>query len=391
MVARPLTIVQMLPELITGGVERGTLEIGGFLVKNGHRSLVVSNGGPMVDALVKTGTEHMTLPVGEKNPRALGCIPRLRQLFKKEKVDILHLRSRVPAWVGLLTARTLPCTARPRIVTTFHGFYSVNPYSAVMTRGERVIAVSQLISDHIRDRYGVGGDHVKVIHRGFDATCFDPLLVDNHQVADLRAKWDIDKTRGPVLMLPGRFTELKGHRLFLTALEKIKHLSWTAVLVGDERENPEYAAQLKRETTQKGLEDRIVFAGHCDNMPAAFMLCDVTISASIHPESFGRVGVESQAMGVPVVATAHGGSLETIIPEKTGWLFSPVDTDGFARALAEAVQDETQRKAMGHRAKAWVTTHFTTARMCEKTLALYEELMSSPPAGNDKTTQKAAV
>ncbi|MCA1785923.1 MAG: glycosyltransferase, partial [Desulfobacteraceae bacterium] len=163
-------------------------------------------------------------------------------------------------------------------------------------------------------------------------------------------------------------------------LEKIKHLSWTAVLVGDERENPDYAAQLKKETTQKGLEDRIVFAGHCDNMPAAFMLSDVTISASIHPESFGRVGVESQAMGVPVVATAHGGSLETIIPEKTGWLFSPADIDGFARALAEAVHDETQRKAMGHRAKAWVTTHFTTARMCEKTLALYEELTAAPPS-----------
>jgi len=369
MVARPLTIVQMLPELITGGVERGTLEIGAFLVKKGHRSIVVSKGGPMVQALVKKGSEHITLPVGEKNPRALLCIPRLRQLFVKEKVDILHLRSRVPAWVGLLAARSIHYTARPRIVTTFHGFYSVNPYSAVMTKGERVIAVSQLILDHISDQYGVCGDHVKVIHRGFDATCFDPLLVDKHQVADLRVKWGIDTTKGPVLMLPGRFTELKGHRLFLSALEKIKHLSWTAVLVGDEREKPDYAAQLKKETKQKGLGDRVVFAGHCH-----------TISASIHPESFGRVGVESQAMGVPVVATAHGGSLETIIPGETGWLFFPSDVDGFARALAEAVHDETKRKAMGDRARTWVANHFTTALMCKKTLLLYEDLMATPPS-----------
>ncbi len=170
----------------------------------------------------------------------------------------------------------------------------------------------------------------------------------------------------------------------MSALEKIRHLSWTAVLVGDEREKPDYAAQLKKETIQKGLGDRVIFAGHCQNMAAAFMLCDVTISASIHPESFGRVGVESQAMGVPVVATAHGGSLETIIPGKTGWLFSPADIGGFARALAEAVHDEKKRQAMGDRARTWVANHFTTALMCKKTLTLYEELMATPPSASKR-------
>jgi glycosyltransferase involved in cell wall biosynthesis len=377
MVAGMLTIVQMLPELITGGVERGTLETGSYFVKNGHRSIVVSNGGPMVEALEKNGSEHITLPVGEKNPRALFCIPRLRQLFVKEKVDILHLRSRLPAWMGLLAAKSIPGATRPRIVTTFHGFYSVNRYSAVMTKGERVIAVSKLIKEHICQQYGVCKNHVKVIHRGFDASCFDPLLVDKQHVSDLRKKWKIDGKKGPVLMLPGRFTELKGHRLFLSALEKIKHLSWTAVLVGDMNEKPDYAARLQKQALEKGLGDRVVFAGHCSDMAAAFMLCDVTISASIHPESFGRVGVESQAMGVPVVATAHGGSLETIVPEKNGWLFSPFDVDGFANALAEAVKDEKKRKKMGARARAWVTDHFTTAHMCAKTLRLYEELVAA--------------
>ncbi len=378
MVARSLTIVQMLPELITGGVERGTLETGTYFVKNGHRSIVVSNGGPMVEALIKNGSEHITLPVGEKNPRALFCIPRLRQLFIKEKVDILHLRSRLPAWMGLLAAKSIPGATRPRIVTTFHGFYSINRYSAVMTKGERVIAVSKLIKEHICHQYGVCGNHVKVIHRGFDASCFDPQLVDKQKVSDLREKWKIDEKKGPILMLPGRFTELKGHSLFLSALEKIKHLSWTAVLVGDMNEKPDYAVRLQRETLEKGLGERVIFAGHCSDMAAAFMLCDVTISASIHPESFGRIGVESQAMGVPVVATAHGGSLETVVPEKTGWLFSPDDVDRFASALAEAVKDEKKRKKMGARGRTWVADHFTTAHMCAKTLRLYEELAAAP-------------
>ena len=188
MVARALTIVQMLPELITGGVERGTLEIGASLVRKGHRSIVVSNGGPMVDELVKNGSKHITLPVGSKTPISIFCIPRLRKLFVEEKVDILHLRSRVPAWVGLLAAKTINKKIQPRIVTTFHGFYSINPYSAIMTKGERVIAVSKPIKNHIREKYGVFGDHVKTINRGFDATRFDPGLVNPRQVAILKKK-----------------------------------------------------------------------------------------------------------------------------------------------------------------------------------------------------------
>jgi glycosyltransferase involved in cell wall biosynthesis len=378
-VAGPLTIVQMLPELITGGVERGTLETGAYFVKNGHRSIVVSNGGPMVADLLKTGCQHITLPVGEKSPRVLLSIPGLRRLFRTQKVDILHLRSRLPAWVGLTAARSIPRRFRPRIVTTFHGFYSVNRYSAVMTQGERVIAVSGLIRDHICQRYGVCDNRVALIHRGFDESSFDPLQVDARQVSGLKRKWGIDPSKGPVLMLPGRFTELKGHPFFLSALEKIKHLAWTAVLVGDMSEKPEYAARLRQGVKEKGLEGRVIFAGHCNDMPAAFMVSDVTVSASIHPESFGRVGVESQAMGVPVVATAHGGSLETIVDGQTGWLFPPGDLDRFAAALAQAVTDETRRKVMGSRARTWVTKQFTTAVMCQKTLTLYEELMAAPP------------
>ena len=381
MVARPLTIVQMVPELITGGVERGTLETGAFLVRKGHRSIVISNGGPMVDELAQNGSEHITLPVGCKNPKSLFCIPKLRKLFIEEKVDILHLRSRVPAWVGLLAAKTINKNTRPRIITGFHGFHSINAYSAIMTKGERVIAVSKPIRDHIKEKYGVSGDHVKMINRGFDASRFDPVLVEQKRISELETKWGITNEKGPFIMFPARFTEWKGHLLFLSALEKIKHLSWTAILVGDENEKPNYAARLKKETIQKGIGDRVVFTGHCNDMPAALMLCDVAVSASIEPEAFGRVAVEAQAMGVPVVATALGGSLETIVPGKTGWLFPCTDVDAFAKALAEAVTNQAKRQSMGQQAKAWVSEHFTTQLMCEKTLMLYEELTVSPRNG----------
>jgi len=202
--------------------------------------------------------------------------------------------------------------------------------------------------------------------------------VNPRQVAILKKKWGLVNKKAPFLMLPGRFTELKGHILFLSALEKIKHLSWTAIFVGDENEKPEYAALLKKETLKRGLSGRVVFAGHCNDMPAAFMVSDITVSASIHPESFGRVAVESQAMGIPVVATALGGSLETIIPKKTGWLFPHTDIDAFAKVLSEAVVDQKKRQSMGQQAKVWVGKNFTTELMCEETLLLYEKLVAAP-------------
>ncbi len=378
MVAGKYTIVQMLPELITGGVERGTLEMGAFLVNKGHRSIVASNGGPMVEELIKNGSEHIKLPVGEKNPKALLCIPKLRKFFLEEKVDILHLRSRLPAWVGLVAAKTINKKMRPRVITTFHGFYSINAYSAVMTKGERIIAVSEQIREHICEKYDVIEDHIKLINRGFDASVFNPECVEQARISKLKKKWGLEKKTGPFIMLPGRFTQLKGHDLFLSALEKIKHLSWTAVLVGDEKEKPAYAAHLKAQVAQNNLEDRVIFAGHCNDMPAAFLLSDLTISASIHPESFGRTAVESQAMGVPVVATSHGGSLGTVIPDKTGWLFPPTDVDALVSVLKKALADPNNLERLGRQAKEWVNHNFTTKLMCEKTLMLYKELMTAP-------------
>jgi len=366
----------MLPELITGGVERGTLEIGAYLVEKGHRSIVVSNGGPMVDDLVKNGTEHITMPVGSKNPRSLLCIPKLRKLFVDENVDIVHLRSRMPAWIGYLAIKSLAKNKQPKIVSTFHGFYSINRYSAIMTKGERVIAVSNTIKNHIKKKYFIADDKIKLIYRGYDSKLFDPKAISSDRILAIKKKWDIEYSDAPVIILPGRFTKLKGHSLFLSALEKIKHLSWVAVIVGNENENPEYASHLKNQVQQKGLSDRIIFAGHCSDMAAAYMVSDLTVSASIYPESFGRIAVESQAMGVPVIASALGGSLETVLNGKTGWHFSHLKVEELVDTLTQALCDERQRKLLGQQGMEWVRKKFSGEIMCKKTLDQYTRSMS---------------
>ncbi len=382
MVARPLTIVQMLPELITGGVERGTLEIGAYLVKNGHRSIVVSNGGPMVKDLVDNGSEHITLPVGSKNPRSLMCILKLRKLFIEEKVDIIHLRSRMPAWIGFLAAKTIPFKKRPRIVTTFHGVYSINKYSAIMTKGDGIIAISHFIKDHLKEVYGVPDDRVKLIFRGFDSARFHPDKVSQEKIENFKKEWGLTNFMEPIIIFPARFSKWKGHSLLLDALEKIKHLQWKSVFVGDFNENFKYYSLIKRKAQNNKIADRVIFTGLCTDMPAALKSCDIAVSASLSPEAFGRVAVEAQAMGLPVIATAHGGSLETVKDLKTGWLCEPDNSTAMGNALNEAVTNAKKRSKMGTDAITWVTGNFNTQIMCHKTVELYKELLSNSPLGN---------
>lgn len=376
MVAGPITVVQLLPELNSGGVERGTLEIANFLSLRGHRSFVVSGGGRLVSSLEKCGSRHLLWTIGAKSPATARYILPLRRFLKANSVDILHARSRLPAWVGYLAWKSLPGSARPRFLTTFHGYYSINPYSAVMTKGERIIAISRAIASHITEHYGVSEEKIRLIYRGFDETLFDPASVDQRRVLTLKHRWKIDDRQDPVLMLPGRLTRLKGHELFIRSLSKIKHLPWVAVCVGDCEENSAFRETLQRRVFQEGLEDRVHFVGYCEDMPAAMMASDVVISASTaEPEAFGRVAVEAQAMGKPVIATAHGGSLETVLDQKTGWLVKPSNVYALSEALAEAVRDRAKRDRLGAQGFRWVRDRFTVRRMCEETLRLYRELV----------------
>jgi glycosyltransferase involved in cell wall biosynthesis len=371
----PITVAQMLPDLFSGGVERGTLELGNYLVKQGHRSIVISEGGPMVATLEKTGSRHIQLPVGGKNPRTLTAVLPLRRLLLKEKIDILHLRSRVPAWVGYLAYKSLSPQLRPRLVTTFHGFYSINAYSAIMTRGEKIIAVSNTVATHIKTCYGVPDHRIQVIHRGFDEQLFSPDRVDTARMGELKDRWSLTGTPTPLIMLPGRVTQWKGHDVFIRSLAEIKNLPWTAVCVGSFDSKQTFMRELAGLIRNCGLEGRIHFVGHCADMPAAYLLSDIVVSASsTEPEAFGRVAIEAQAMGKPVVATAHGGSMETVLDGKTGWLVAPGNARSMAFALAEAINQPDLRSDYGRAAMTWTRNQFTVEKMCHETLRLYQTL-----------------
>ncbi len=368
------TVVQMLPELEGGGVERGTLEMGRYLSENGHRSLVISAGGRLVEQLEKEKSTHIKWPVGSKSPLSLFYIFPLRRLLVKEQVDILHLRSRMPAWVGYIAWKSLPRKKRPVLVTSFHGFYSVNFYSAIMTKGNGIIAVSEGIRKHIYEKYNAKGE-VRLIFRGVDEHIFDPEKVSEKRIQDLREKWQI-KGNVPVIMLPGRLSRLKGPEVFLHSLAMVKKINYQAVLVGDILDNPGFVNELNAIIAQYDLQDKVSLVGHCDDMPAGLSIADLVLSASSsEPEAFGRTTVEAMAMAKPVIATAHGGSLETVVDGETGWLIKPSAPDDMAKKIDEALTDWEKLRKFGIAGQRRVRENFTTQSMCSQTIALYKQLL----------------
>lgn len=390
MVAKPLTVMQVLPSLEEGGVENETLELGEYLPKIGYRSIVVSGGGRLVPKLLESGSEHILLPyVGEKSPRCLQYIKQLRDIMTREKVDILHLRSRLPAWLAYFAWKTIPVHERPGLVTSFHGFYSVNYYSTIMTKGEKVIAVSQTIKEHILEKYRIGGWKVELIHGGFDSNYFNPENVDQQRVALLKKKWGLEENTAPVIILPGRLTSWKGQDVFINALHQIRHLPFIALCIGDFDANTTYVQKLKANIDQFGLQDKVRLVGHCDDMPAALRLSDVVVSASSsQPEAFGKVVIEAMAMEKPVIATRHGGSTETVLEGESGWLVKPGDVDEMAHTLQYVLGDEKLRQRAGRIGKERVNEMFTSCRMCEKTVNLYNRLLleREPGSVTDKLT-----
>ena len=377
MVARAISVVQILPELNAGGVERGTLELADFLVRNGHTSWVISQGGTMVGQLVKEGSIHLRMPyIGEKTPRSLVHWLSLRNLFKKGHIDIVHLRSRLPAWVAYLAWISLPKHQRPYLVTTFHGFYSVNCYSAIMTKGQKVIAISKVIADHITSHYQTPASKIHLIYRGVDIKQFNPDSVSPGRVLTLKKKWGVaDKM--PIIVLPGRVTYIKGHQVFLEALSKIRGKKWRAICVGVFDPDSSHYRRLLKQVEALHLAEMVQFVGNEVDMPAVYAAADIVVSASTaKAEAFGRVSVEAQAMARPIIASAHGGSLETIVQGKTGWLFEPGDPMGLSIALGELLSNGELRRQFGRRGFDWVHAKFTTEQMCTDTLSMYKRSLN---------------
>ena len=378
---RPV-VLQILPRLVTGGAERGAVDIAVTLAEAGGTSLVASEGGPMEYELKRAGIAHVKLPLASKNPVVMyRNVARLVGLIEAHDVDIVHARSRAPAWSAAAAARR---TGR-HFVTTFHGTYEVGNalkrrYNAIMVKGERVIANSEFIARHIREAYKVDPARVRVIRRGVDLARFDPERASAERVIQLANKWRLPDGV-PVVMLPGRLTRWKGHRGLIEALTHLRDVELLCVIVGTDERRGAYRAELERLIVRHGLGGRVFLPGHCDDMPAAYMLADVVISASTRPEAFGRVVSEAQAMGCPVVASDHGGAREQVLGNRTAFLFPPGDVAALADMIRKALAlDSGARERLAAEARAHVKANFDKTQMCAATLALYREILRAAEA-----------
>ena len=374
--APPPAILQVLPALRSGGVERGTLEIAEAQIAAGFRAIVASAGGEMVPALEALGAKHITLPLTAKSPWAMWRnAAALAALARAEGVALIHARSRAPAWSALLAARRMDLP----FVTPYHGAYNEGfpgkrLYNSVMARGDRVIAISHFIAELIRARHGVAESRLRVIPRGVDPRRFDPALVTAERLAALRAAWGVAEGQ-PIIMLPARVTRWKGQMVLVEAMAQLPGDA-LALLVGDAAERPAFQAELQARIAGLGLQDRVRLVGHATDMPAALMLADVVVHASTDAEAFGRTVIEAQAMARPVIASDLGAPRETVAEGITGWRTPPGDAAALAAALSRALaMTDSERAALGARARAAVLSGYTTAAMQAATMATYRELL----------------
>ncbi len=374
------SIVQVLPALNQGGVERGTIEIAEALQKVGIRNYVVSSGGKMVEELKRIGVEHITLPVKTKNPFKMWLNSyRLAKIFKEKEVGLVHVRSRAPAWSVKWACRRM----RIPFVATFHGLYGMKPeslkkpYNRVMTQGKLVIAVSSFIHQHLMKEYNIADQHIRLIPRGADINKFDMGKVTKTQLEDFVKEYGIP-TDKPIITLAGRLSRIKGHSVVLDAIKQMKNQNVTVLFVGGnpkgdyEQELKEKIAGLPKETTLK------MFAVSGDKMPLVYALTDIYVQPTLVPESFGRSIAEAQAMGRIVIAANHGGACELIVNGRTGFLTPVGDSQKMAAMLDTvlALSDE-EKNEIGQKATESVRTNFSIQKMCDRTVAVYKEILGN--------------
>lgn len=376
---RRLTVLQVIPNLGAGGAEQTTVDVTAALVKAGHKAIVVSNGGPRVIEIQRAGGLHIQMPVHSKNPLTIWLnTQRLKKIIREYHVDIIHARSRAPAWSALMAARD----AGIKFLTTCHAPYNIRDnewkrkYNSGIARGDLVIANSDFVGHYLVDNYQVPIEKIRVIPRGIPMDKFNHSLVSAERMLRLSQSWRIPEV-ATVVLLPGRLTRWKGQTVLIEAMAKMKNKNVYAVLLGDDQGRTEYRAELEQMILDLQLEERVRIAEHCDDMAVAYSLADVVVSASTEPEGFGRVAVESQAMGRLTIATALGGSKETVIPGVTGWLVEPNDPDSLSSTLDDILAlPEEQKAFVCEQAALHARAHFTKEQMTDATLLVYEELMS---------------
>ncbi len=370
-------ILQVVPSLGSGGVERGTIEMVQAIARAGGRALVASAGGRLEAAVADAGGRHLRLPLASKNPmRIWRNAAGLARLIRDEGVNLVHARSRAPAWSASLAATR----AGAHFLTTYHAPYDESTpgkraYNAVMARGERVIAISNFIAELVHERHGVPSARIRLIPRGVDPVLFDPDTLEPGRVAALRTAWHLD-ARQPVVLLPGRLSRWKGQEVLIQALRWLRTPGLVCVIAGPLQDRDRYVSQLRARAKALGVESRVRLVGACEDMPAGLALADVVVNASVEPEGFGRTVIEAQAMRRPVVATDHGGAAETVEHGVTGWRVAPGDPVALAAAIDRILTlPAEEREEVGAAARHAVLARYTTAAMQRATLAVYRELL----------------
>ena len=378
--ANGMKILQVVPALEQGGVERGTIEIAAALSAAGIPNAVASSGGRLVENLKALGAGHFTLPLASKNPLTVAANgSRLAGIVRDGGFTLMHVRSRAPAWSVRRASRI---TGVP-FIATWHGLYGTKPawlkipYNRIMLSGSLTIAISECVRNHLLSVYGADPEKIALIHRGADVDKFRPDAVKAGDVAEFRARLGV-ADGGILVTLPGRLTFWKGQTVLLDAVAAARRAGVTVLFVGSDQGRSDYTASLKDKASRLRDGKRAVFMEHTDNMPLVYAASDVVVSASsAQPEAFGRVIPEAQAMGRIVVGTAHGGACETIADGKTGFLVPPGDPAALASALDRALSmSPAESRRMRNAAVESVRENFSTRAMCEKTLEVYRRVLA---------------
>ena len=371
-----MNVLQVIPELDAGGAERTTIEVAEAVVAAGGRALVASQGGRLAHQLARAGGALIELPVKSKNPFVIRAnAAKLARIIEAEGVNIVHARSRAPAWSGYWAAKRTGAA----FVTTYHGTYKAQSrlkrwYNGVMARGDRVIANSEFIAERIREAYGVEAGRLRVIPRGVDLDVFAPGALATGRAMRLRDAWNIPAERA-IVLLPGRLTSWKGQRLAIEAMAQLE-LDPAPVLVmaGDAQGREGYRKTLEREAAEAGVSIRL--PGHVSDVAAAMAAADVVIAPSLEPEAFGRVAAEAMAMGAPVIAADHGGAREVVVDGETGWLAAPGDGEALSARISAALQlDPDARSRLSRAARGRAEALFSKTSLQEATLRVYRELL----------------
>ena len=380
-----LKVLQVIPKLGYGGAETGCFDIAHYLFENNCSSFLITNGGPLTKFINKKKVKYIRLPVNSKNPIIILLNTILISVIVFfYNIDIIHARSRAPAWSCFLASKI----TRKKFVTTFHGTYNFKSkikkfYNSVMLRSDLVIAGSNFIFSHIKENYKEYLNNSKkflVIFRGINIDYFDASTTFTEDEDKLFKSWNLEVEKKTIL-LPGRITEWKGHEMFIEAMNKINiqlgHKSFKAVILGSDQGRDLYKKKLIRLVEQYRMNDQIKFVDHCENMPLAYKISDLIVSTSIEPEAFGRIAVEAQSMEKPIIASNLGGSKETIVNNKTGILFDAGDSDDLSKKIIEFFNfDKSTIEQMGKEGRKNVSAKFNVEKMCFSTYSEYKKLIN---------------